>query len=305
MVFYLPSSEFDIIPNIISKQPTVLLCFLQDHNCIPWFGKKLVLFWIAQHISVLFSSVICGLTSSSLFHVFLADIWKTDGRSEDSAAPKLYHLLWERDRLIKWIKRENYIPTAAACPKLAAASLAEGLPSRETSCLNVETGTGGSSSFSCTAFGFQQEAPLDIDQMHEKKKKKSVSHLLFVHTGPAAVCPTSSPPLPELVLTAKEVQRQHWCWETLHCSSRRARRWGRERDPLCTVSLLAERRQAPYGLFKENRQPLVYNYTEQPDEVPGVSAILWPRVPFCSISACTYALGSRYLYYLESTTYGL
>lgn len=181
MVFYLPSSEFDIIPNIISKQPTVLLCFLQDHYCIPCLGKKLVLFWIAQHISVLFSSVICGLTSSSLFHVFLADIWKTDGRSEDSAAPKLYHLLWERDRPIKWIKRENYIPTAAACPKLAAASLAEGLPSRETSCLNVETGTGGSSSFSCTAFGFQQEASLDIDQMHEKKKKVSKSFALCTH----------------------------------------------------------------------------------------------------------------------------
>lgn len=60
----------------ISFPNYLLYCFyfLQDHYCILCLGNKLVLFWIAQRISVLFSSVICGLTSSSLFHAFLANL---------------------------------------------------------------------------------------------------------------------------------------------------------------------------------------------------------------------------------------
>lgn len=45
---------FDIIQNIIFEQVATQPCFLQNHYCILVLGEKLVFFWIAQHISVLY-----------------------------------------------------------------------------------------------------------------------------------------------------------------------------------------------------------------------------------------------------------
>lgn len=62
---------------------------------------------------------------------------------------------------------------------------------------------------------------------------------------------------------------------------------------MCTVPLSSRRgRQTPYGLFKESGQPLLWYYTKQPDEMPGLSASPWPRVSFSPIFAFHHAVAT-------------
>lgn len=85
------------------------------------------------------------------------------------------------------------------------------------------------------------------------RKKKSVSHLFFVHTGPAAVCLTSSPPLPKLLLIVKGAEAASVLGDFAAQFQESNKGRQREHETPCAMCLFQQTEGRHHmGIFKEN-----------------------------------------------------